>query len=671
MQINIEGRIKNVNLSYAKPLYPLFEAVVNSIHAIEELNSKNGIIRIFIERDKSQILLDDNSELYPIKSFKIEDNGVGFNEPNYNAFLTADTTYKAEKGGKGIGRFIWLKAFEYAHIESTFHGDGGFKKRTFDFVPTQNGIEKHKLMESKQKENRTIVHLVNFVDKYQDSRFMPKKIDTIAMRIIEHALVYFLDENCPLIILYDDDSNEINLNDLFVERIKKFSETSSFKIKDHAFDITHFRLYSSEESKHQIHYCADNREVKKENLSEYIPNLIKKLRDETDSAFTYSSYISGKYLDSKVNTERTDFNFPDNGDNYHLFDDEISKEELTRDVLNIIKEHLRAFLEKIQSEKIHQIETFVQTKRPQYRIVLKYENYLDEIEPDSPDDKLDIKLHEVITKIECELKEKSNAILKTDISKVKDLNKYKEDYRKHIEQVNELGKSRLAEHIIHRKLILDLLINTLQINPDTETYYLEENIHEIIFPMKTTSDEITYEKQNLWIIDEKLAYHKYLASDIPLKDIKLINVDSLERPDIIIFNEPFAFAEDTPPPFSSVVIIEFKRPVRKNYSEEDDPVLQIYGYVRKIKGNKVNDIKGRPINIADNTPFYSYIICDPTTKIKEIAENNNFILAPDNLGYFGYNQNLKTYIEIISYDKLISDARKRNQILFDKLFLPR
>jgi len=670
MQINVEGRIKNVNLPYSKPLYPLFEAVVNSIHAIEELNSQNGIIKIFIERDKSQGLLYDNTEFYPIKSFRIEDNGIGFNEPNYNAFLTADTTYKAEKGGKGIGRFLWLKAFEYAHIESTFHENGGFKKRVFDFVPTQNGIEHHELMESIQKENRTVVYLVNFDDKYRDSYSCPKKADTIAMKIIEHTLVYFLDENCPLIILYDDD--KVNLNDLFVERIKKFSEANSFKIRNHIFDITHFRLYSSEESRHQIHYCADNREVKKENLSEYIPNLKKKLRDEIDSAFTYSSYISGKYLDSKVNTERTDFSFPDNGNNSHLSFDDISKEELTKDVLSIIREHLRAFLEKIQSEKIRQIETFVQTKRPQYRIVLKYENYLDEIEPDLSDDKLDIKLHEVITKIERELKEKNNAILKTDISKVKDLNQYKEDYRRHIEQVNELGKSRLAEHIIHRKLILDLLINALRTNPDTGTYYLEENIHEIIFPMKTTSDEITYEKQNLWIIDEKLAYHKYLASDIPLKDIKLINVDSLERPDIIIFNEPFAFAEDTPPPFSSVVVIEFKRPARKNYSGEDsDPVSQIYDYVRKIEDSKVNDINGRPINIINNTPFYGYIICDLTPKIRLIASNYGFTKAPDNLGYFVYNQDLKTYIEIISYDKLISDAKKRNQILFDKLFLPR
>ncbi|MDD1469719.1 ATP-binding protein [Dolichospermum sp. ST_sed5] len=145
MQINVEGRIKNVNLPYSKPLYPLFEAVVNSIHAIEELNSRNGMIRIFIERDKSQGLLGllhDNTELCPIKSFRIEDNGIGFNEPNYNAFLTADTTYKAETGGKGIGRFIWLKAFEYAHIESTFHEDGGFKKElSISFLPSNFWLE--------------------------------------------------------------------------------------------------------------------------------------------------------------------------------------------------------------------------------------------------------------------------------------------------------------------------------------------------------------------------------------------------------------------------------------------------------------------------------------------------------------------------------------------------
>lgn len=34
--INLRGRIKNFNLPKNQPLIPLFEAIVNSIHAIDE-----------------------------------------------------------------------------------------------------------------------------------------------------------------------------------------------------------------------------------------------------------------------------------------------------------------------------------------------------------------------------------------------------------------------------------------------------------------------------------------------------------------------------------------------------------------------------------------------------------------------------------------------------------
>ena len=31
---------------------------------------------------------------------------------------------------------------------------------------------------------------------------------------------------------------------------------------------------------------------------------------------------------------------------------------------------------------------------------------------------------------------------------------------------------------------------------------------------------------------------------------------------------------------------------------------------------------------------------------------------------------IKTYVEVISYNKLLQDAQKRNKVLFDKLKLP-
>jgi hypothetical protein len=95
-------------------------------------------------------------------------------------------------------------------------------------------------------------------------------------------------------------------------------------------------------------------------------------------------------------------------------------------------------------------------------------------------------------------------------------------------------------------------------------------------------------------------------------------------------------------------------------------------YVReKIQGGTVTNKAGRPIPVNSNTPFYCYIICDITEKIKRHARVASLTPMPSGTGYFGYIPPYNAYIEIISYDKLLEDAKKRNQVLFDKLNLPR
>ena len=69
-------------------------------------------------------------------------------------------------------------------------------------------------------------------------------------------------------------------------------------------------------------------------------------------------------------------------------------------------------------------------------------------------------------------------------------------------------------------------------------------------------------------------------------------------------------------------------------------------------------------------PSYAYIICDLTPILETKVQNMGAIRTPDNQGYYGFNQTLNAYYEIISYNKALGDARKRNRILFDKLNIP-
>ena len=59
-----------------------------------------------------------------------------------------------------------------------------------------------------------------------------------------------------------------------------------------------------------------------------------------------------------------------------------------------------------------------------------------------------------------------------------------------------------------------------------------------------------------------------------------------------------------------------------------------------------------------------------TDSLKEDAKFSGLRITPDGEGYFGYIPDPGAYIEVISFDKLLRDAKERNQILFDKLFTP-
>ena len=184
--------------------------------------------------------------------------------------------------------------------------------------------------------------------------------------------------------------------------------------------------------------------------------------------------------------------------------------------------------------------------------------------------------------------------------------------------------------------------------------------------MRTTSDDVPFEQQNLWIIDERLTYHSFLSSDKPLKNLEPIDNLSGSRPDILIFDRPLAFGADDQP-LSSIVVVEFKRPDRDDYRDED-PISQVYRMIREVREGKMKDSHGRLLKPASSQiPSYAYIICDLTADLEIRVQNMGAFRTPDNQGYYGFNPHLNAYYEIISYTKLLSDARKRNRVLFDKL----
>ena len=53
----------------------------------------------------------------------------------------------------------------------------------------------------------------------------------------------------------------------------------------------------------------------------------------------------------------------------------------------------------------------------------------------------------------------------------------------------------------------------------------------------------------------------------------------------------------------------------------------------------------------------------------DFAEDAGLRWAADRRGLFGFNDALGAYVGVMSYQKLLDDAKRRNQVLFEKLNL--
>src|SRR4051812_17312469 len=104
IEIDIKGRVKSTKLAQSRCLLPVYEAIINSIHAIEDSGIRNGKIEIHLVREM-ELDFENDPYFHPIQSFVIVDNGIGFNEANFTSFKRAHTTHKEARGSKGIGRF--------------------------------------------------------------------------------------------------------------------------------------------------------------------------------------------------------------------------------------------------------------------------------------------------------------------------------------------------------------------------------------------------------------------------------------------------------------------------------------------------------------------------------------------------------------------------------------
>jgi hypothetical protein len=671
---NIANKVRNTKLPRTKPLMPLFEVISNSIHAINEAKKYNqlkgdGIVKIRLIRngDEETLKSIEGIEKYPINSILVTDNGIGLNDENLNYFIETDTDHKLEMGGKGVGRFVCLKAFKKLVVKSHFANNGSTIFREFEFRNTKEGFHDPKEVEVKNKKIGTEVLLSEFKEEYQKNA--PKDLMEIARAVVTHFQLYFIQNIAPQIIIENQNNIEVNLNNLFKTEFEKDIQFKPFWIGESNFTLYLTKTINSQS--HKLHFCAHNRSVKDEGLYNRIVDLGKYSVKSENENFYYQAFVVGNSLDENVDIERVGFIFPNDEENEEETE-EITLSKIRNGAIQCIEELLSVYLNKAREEKVEKYKPVIYEEFPQYMSTFQYKS--DEIKklpPNLTKAKLDVELYKIESNWKLENKEEGQKILdeKKDIT---NLDEYKVRYDKFLTEFNEIGKADLARYIVHRKSVIELLDDLIG-KGSSDRFTNEDIIHSIFFPIRTSSDEVPHNKQNLWLLDEKLTYHSFLSSDKSYESIKHLDNKTDSRPDLLIFNDAIAFTEDEYSPFNSFTIVEFKKPQRDDYIDNDpkkNPLDQVERYIDDLLGGNVTNRKGRKIKVDNQTPFYVYIVCDITESFEKILKNREFNKTPDGQGYYIFkNKYYSAYIEVLPFEKVLKDAKRRNRILFDKLGL--
>lgn len=641
---------------------PIIEAIANSIDAIEELGIKNGEIRIELSRNL-QLIKSGEDGVAPINSIKITDNGIGFTENNTASFDELFSEKKLKIGGKGFGRFTYLKYFTNTKIDSIYEEDGKWKRRSFVFHDGNEFVSDLKVTESAKKIHQTTVELGNIRTKYQNQ--LNLRLDTIARKLFEILLPYFVTDNYepPKITVIDsDEHDEVTLNNFLSESDKiqmlfdeKIEVTGSDQ-KDETFQVKIFKVFHSQSNNH-VALTAHHREVLHTPMHIYDPEFISGFTekkngndlDATNGNYVIKAYVIGEYLDNHVSIERGAFNFQDE-DETALYP--ISKKNIERSVTKLVASHFKDHLDPLKNKKIERIQSVVDENMPWNKSLLKDLNY-DTIAFNASEKDIDVAVNKLAYDKEQEVRINVQELLRSDNATEID-----QKVAAIAQEVTELGKGKLAHYVALRRAILDVFEKSLKLK-DTNKHELENIVHKIIFPLKYDTDTISYESHNLWLLDERLSFAEYVASDMPLNN-------SDERPDLLSFDRPIAVREGDELS-NPITIFELKRPGRTAYSDADNPLKQVSDYVKKIRSGNFTNPQGRPVSADENTPAFCFVVCDLTPKIIEFCELYNLTRSPDKESFYGFHSNFKIYFEVISFNKVLKDSKQRNKIFFRKL----
>ena len=658
---NIRNRVDKLPKpsNYAQALQPLFEAISNAKFAIFDRFEDNAVAKGRIQIDIEHLGKSRKMVL------RVKDNGIGLDETRFNAFCEVDTDYKKDKGGKGVGRLLWLDAFKQIFVESRF-GDNDEQIRDFAFIlRDEEQIEDAERPEVRFQGIGTRIEFQGIRDNAYKEYF-PKKSDTFLRYFASHFISDFLLGVSPEITVNIEGKKHVYPSKVR-ELVKKQFESIAWESEKFGeLSVTGFicdlKASAGLEGANQIHLLADGRTVETRRVDRLLG--VNAVEFDGEDGLCIHACIDAPFLDSRVNEGRTAFNIP-----------ESQLKKLTREIAEKIKD---TFLkEQISEYKIERAENYK-------KFIQRYPIY-DFDDPESQLDRMPFGANEPeefaagLVKIQVRREEERYQQFQIIIDEI-DTEDFKDasfadtviEVARGVQRSEELS---LAQHVVRRKLILellDVLLRRYRKIGDRDDHYLENTVHSILCPTQISStDESKLESRlhDLWVVDERLAFSRAFSSDKRLDSVLAENGSAL-RPDLIVWDLAYGLGSvgddleedlDISKPINEILVVELKKPMRKNYGKVEDNIeQQILKYIGQLKGNKIEGFSRDRVRVKDDCIFHCYVVADIVGDLEQ--QVSGWTKTPDGEGrYRLLDGDHRGSINIIQWKDLINDAWLRNQ----------
>jgi hypothetical protein len=605
----------------------IFEAITNAIHA-----NATSIECILNSYDNP--IKENDSEIVSKKvhTITVRDNGDGLHKDNYDSFCKYRTEYKKALGCKGVGRFVFLKVYNYAQFTSTLLKSQEIRTFKFDFDFDTDNI---KSTPSKVEKNHTEVTLNSISEGYLNyDKHIDRRIEMDLEAIKEKVLLNLI----PTLFFYKKKgveitisfTNQTNSEQVFIkpDDIPDFKERK-FIVKDREGKNFEFILNHRIENiggNLYAYYCANNRTV-----CDFSEKDLK-----LNFPYGYSGFLllESEYLNSRVNNERNDFDIkPVRTDAFTTLSWEIINEELKKAVTDLVKKGIPETKE-INKAKIKEIHE----ERP-YLI-----NYIDET---------DIEIAGFMDK----KKLIDNAKKKFDNAKEKILaTAGKEEYTDNeLYEAIELTQNELVSYINDRVLVIERLKKLID-----KKERVEEIIHNLFMEMRTEDNYYAVGKNNLWLLDDRYTTYSYAASDKRIREV-LKGIDEEngdteildDKPDLSLF---FSHNPNKPERLKSVLVeikpFDYKsKPDRKKFAG----IQQLLDYVKAFKvKEKIEEVS-------------AFLITEVDEKLSDRLRVDDYkpLFSLESPIYHRFYGELGISIFVISASTLIKDAEARNKVFLD------